>query len=113
MKTRFIFAIVSGCLVALSSPILFSVHAQSSSFPRNLTLGDTGSDVSALQQFLITNNFLHVATPTGYFGSLTQASVAVWQGTASLPTTGYFGPLSRAELEVQLAAQGGSLGSGG
>src|SRR5271170_4476280 len=39
-------------------------------FTRNLTVGSTGADVSALQQILINDGFLTaVSAPTGYFGS--------------------------------------------
>jgi peptidoglycan hydrolase-like protein with peptidoglycan-binding domain/chitodextrinase len=67
------------------------------SFPRDLAIGDTGSDVSALQEFLIANGFLH-ASPTGYFGVLTQSAVAAWQSIRGLPSTGFFGSLSRAAI---------------
>src|SRR5258708_3650314 len=43
----------------------------SSGFTRNLRIGDAGSDVSALQTFLIKNGFLSLAAPTGHFGAKT------------------------------------------
>lgn len=67
-------------------------------YARNLTIGDTGSDVSELQTFLIQQGFLTVAAPTGYFGPMTSAAVTKWQATIGLPSTGYFGPLSRAAI---------------
>ena len=40
------------------------------SFTKDLTLGSSGADVTALQQFLITEGFLTaVSAPTGYFGA--------------------------------------------
>src|SRR5882762_10244037 len=49
--------------------------AASSSFTRDLTVGSKGSDVTALQNVLISKGFLKAAA-TGYFGSLTKAALA-------------------------------------
>ncbi len=43
-------------------------------FSTNLTIGNTGIEVTKLQQTLIENGCLNVA-PTGYFGLLTQQGV--------------------------------------
>jgi len=67
------------------------------SFSRNLTVGSTGADVTALQTILNSKGYLTVA-PTGYFGSLTKAAVMAWQAAVGLPSTGFFGPLSRAAV---------------
>jgi peptidoglycan hydrolase-like protein with peptidoglycan-binding domain len=76
-------------------------------FVRSLSVGATGSDVTALQQFLSSQGFLNVSA-TGYFGVLTRAAVANWQahngvaasGSAGL---GIFGPLSRSFLAKRCA----------
>src|SRR5690242_9426602 len=59
-------------------------------FSRDLTVGSSGADVSALQAILIERGFLHIAAPTGYFGPLTKSAVAAWQASVGLPSTGYF-----------------------
>jgi len=67
-------------------------------FTRDLTLGSTGADVSALQATLVAKGFLvmPVGVPMGYFGGLTRAAVAKWQiANGVAPAAGYFGPLSR------------------
>ncbi len=65
-------------------------------FTRDLTVGSTGADVTALQNALISKGYLK-ASATGYFGSLTQAAVSAWQTAAGVtPTAGYFGAKSRA-----------------
>ncbi len=70
--------------------------ASSYTFTRDLTVGSTGADVTALQQALISGGYLN-ATATGYFGSLTQAAVAKWQTAMGIsPAAGYFGAKSRA-----------------
>ncbi|MEK7606324.1 MAG: peptidoglycan-binding domain-containing protein [Patescibacteria group bacterium] len=66
-------------------------------FTRDLTVGASGADVTELQNFLAAEGFFSVAA-TGYFGSITQASVAAWQSANGVaPATGYFGAISRAK----------------
>lgn len=66
-------------------------------FTRDLTIGATGADVTALQQALIAAGYSIPAGATGYFGTQTQAAVAAWQTAAGVtPPAGYFGPKSRA-----------------
>ena len=74
-------------------------------FPRSLSMGASGPDVSALQTVLEQKGFLTMppAVDTGYFGALTSAAVSAYQTTVGLPPIGVFGPLTRAELISQLA----------
>ncbi len=67
---------------------------------RDLTLGVSGEDVTCLQEYLVSKGFLSVS-PTGYFGSLTQAGVKKWQAEAGISMTGYFGALSRAAYSAR------------
>lgn len=70
-------------------------------FTNNLTIGASGTDVSELQQFLISGGFLKIITPTGYFGPLTKAALGKWQASENIyPTAGFFGPLSRARINL-------------
>ncbi len=65
-------------------------------YTRDLTVGSKGADVTALQGMLISGGHLKVAA-TGYFGALTKAALAQWQGTNGItPAVGYFGPKTRA-----------------
>jgi len=75
-----------------------STGSMSYSFTKDLTLGSTGADVTALQQLLISKGELTaVSAPTGYFGSLTQAALAAFQAANGIsPAAGYFGPKTRA-----------------
>jgi hypothetical protein len=62
-------------------------------FTRNLTIGSTGADVTALQ------TKLGVSPATGYFGALTKAAVVAYQtANGIVPATGYVGPLTLAKL---------------
>jgi peptidoglycan hydrolase-like protein with peptidoglycan-binding domain len=62
------------------------------SFTRDLTIGSTGADVSALQAAI------GVTPATGYFGSITAAAVRSYQASKGISATGFVGPLTRAAL---------------
>lgn len=63
------------------------------SFTRNLTVGSTGADVTALQVKL------GVTPATGYFGAITKAAVVAYQtANGIVPASGYVGPLTLAKL---------------
>lgn len=82
----------------------------SASFTRDLTVGSTGADVTALQTWLISKGFSIPAGATGYFGAQTKAAVAAFQAANAItPAAGYFGPITRAKV----AALGGSSSSTG
>ena len=71
-------------------------------FPRDLTVGAKGEDVSRLQQFLAKDSSIYPeGLVTGYFGALTQKAVTRFQQKNNItPTRGYVGPLTRTKLEV-------------
>lgn len=103
MDMRFLFAsILLGMILALSV-LITSVSAET--FNTNLTIGSTGTDVVALQTYLVNNNYLviPVGVSKGYFGNLTQAAVARWQAVKGIvPAVGYFGPISRQVLATEM-----------
>lgn len=76
-------------------------------FTRNLTLGMTGEDVRALQQYLNAHGFTVSAAGAGspgyesaYFGLKTQMAVSAYQRSMGItPTAGYFGPKTRASIK--------------
>ena len=75
-------------------------------FTRDLTLGSTGEDVRALQQYLNSAGYTVASTGAGsvgnesaYFGALTQAALSNFQAANGVsPTAGYFGPITRAKI---------------
>jgi hypothetical protein len=86
-----------------------AVIPDTSGFARDLTLGSTGSDVTSLQLFLISEATGSAATTlsgsgaTGYFGALTRAALAEYQAATGIaPAAGYFGPLTRARVTLAL-----------
>ncbi|MFH1473064.1 MAG: hypothetical protein ABIF06_01460, partial [bacterium] len=73
--------------------------ASTATFTQNLTVGSTGSEVTALQQVLVAQGRLTMPAGVayGYFGPLTRAATASWQAANNVaPAVGYWGPISRA-----------------
>jgi len=70
-------------------------------FTKDLTMGSTGADVTALQQALIGAGYTIPAGATGYFGSQTQDAVIAYQKAKGItPAAGYVGPVTRASLNA-------------
>jgi hypothetical protein len=73
-------------------------------FTRSLTLGSSGADVKALQEYLNTHGFTVATTGPGsagnettYFGRATRIALAKFQKAKGIsPAVGYFGVLTRA-----------------
>lgn len=71
----------------------------STTFTRDLTIGSHGTDVTALQTWLISKGFTISAGATGYFGAQTKAALAAWQAANGVsPAAGYFGAITRAKV---------------
>ena len=85
-------------IAALQAQAGGSTSASASmTFSKDLTLGSSGADVTALQNWLISKGHTIAAGATGYFGAQTKSAVAAWQASAGItPAAGYFGPKSRA-----------------
>lgn len=106
-------------LIALLTELL-SVGGDSSAsachnWTVDLTVGSTGADVTALQEFLVDadtgsaaaslNAAFSSGVTMGYFGGLTQAAMAEYQAAQGIsPPAGYFGPITRAHLDGVCAA---------
>jgi hypothetical protein len=65
-------------------------------FGSNLRYGETGMEVSFLQEYLAEQGYFHYPSITKYFGSVTFGAVKAWQAANGIPNTGFFGPISRA-----------------
>lgn len=87
---KFIIAAVLGLALVAGS------NANAATFSSYLKVGSTGSEVTALQTWLVQANYLTMpaGVAKGYFGQLTKTAVAAWQASVGLPATGYFGPMS-------------------
>ncbi|MEK9154586.1 MAG: peptidoglycan-binding domain-containing protein [Patescibacteria group bacterium] len=82
------------------------------SFTKSLTIGATGDDVKALQQFLNSKGFTVATSGAGsvgnestYFGSKTAAALAKYQASVGIsPAVGYFGSITRNYVNSLAAA---------
>jgi len=81
-------------------------------FTRDLTIGSSGADVTALQNWLIKMGASIPAGATGYFGAQTAAALGKWQASVGIsPAAGYFGPITRAKVNSMAGgSNGGSTG---
>jgi len=106
--------VVSSAAVILGFALIAS--AASYTFSNYLSVGSTGADVTALQNFLIANGFSipsisSGAAQPGYFGSQTQAAVKAYQTQHGIPSTGFVGPLTVASLNKGGTAMTGTTGT--
>lgn len=85
-------------------------------FTSDLTIGSTGSEVTALQQWLVTKGYLVMPAGAayGYFGNLTKMALAKYQAEAGIsPAAGYFGPMTRAKVNAMAGTTTGGTTTGG
>ena len=109
-----------GIVAAAFLPLLAHAQTNTSSsgtpparcpaFDRTITLGATGDDVSALQEFLAEDTSIYPeGLVTGYFGPLTEAAVKRWQarngivsaGDSNTTGWGLVGPRTRALIAIK------------
>src|SRR3989338_6301842 len=86
-----ILARVSVALGAIVLIFAFTLSTSAATCPpivRTLARGATGADVTALQQFLISQGVLSADSATGYFGPLTERGVQSIQKTRNIVTSG-------------------------
>lgn len=87
----------------IPTPFIFGQQVRTIAI--NLTLGNRGKSVTALQEFLISQNkgpatqTLMKNGATNYFGTLTRSALMEFQKSVGItPASGYFGPITRAYL---------------
>jgi peptidoglycan hydrolase-like protein with peptidoglycan-binding domain len=95
--------IISLALGLATMAIATVVSAQGITFPTDLSMGQSGQDVTNLQTVLIAKGFdipaiSNGSIPKGYFGGQTKAAVIRFQLSLGLPPTGYVGPMTRSQL---------------
>lgn len=79
-------------------------------FTMDLTMGSTGAQVVALQDFLISKGYLVMpaGVAKGYFGALTRAALVKFQLANGIsPAVGYFGPITRAKVNGMIVVTPG------
>ena len=75
-------------LVAMAFPLVSQSATSCPALSRTLSRGTSGTDVTALQQFLISRNLLAVDSATGYFGPKTEQAIQAFQKSQNLATGG-------------------------
>ncbi len=100
MKKYIISSFIS--ILTVVSIVSFTSAAEYT-FSRDLTVGASGDDVTALQTWLISNGYDIPAISAslahkGYFGSQTRQALMKYQLSVGIPNTGYFGPMTRGRI---------------
>lgn len=102
--------VVTGA-VAMATLLGLPFLAEAATYTRQLDLGMSGADVTALQQFLASDPTTYPeGTVTGYYGALTAAAVGRYQAKNGLASVGRVGPATLSLLNGGVG--GGSLGGG-
>lgn len=76
----------------------FDNTSDQAAFKRRLSRGQRGDDVRLLQQVLINQGYLKIATPNGYFGPQTYNAVRQFQAGNNISSIGSVGPATREAL---------------
>lgn len=92
--------LVAAFAMLAAAPLL----AEAATLNRQLYVGISGSDVSALQAYLATDVTLYPqGLVTGYYGFLTRAAVANFQSRNGIEAVGRVGPITLAALNLRMA----------
>lgn len=92
---------IAAQIAVLQAELAALTGSSSTTFTMNLTLGSTGAEVTALQNWLIKKGYAIPAGATGYFGTQTQSALAAYQAANGIvPAAGYFGPITRAKVNA-------------
>ena len=94
-----------GLIVVSSAIMAVPFFASADVLNRQLSVGMSGSDVSALQAFLAADPSIYPAgLVTGFFGALTSSAVSQFQARNGLPAVGRVGPLTLALLNTRMSS---------
>ena len=97
--------VLAGVGLAVAAVLMMSAPAfASDTLNRQLQLGMSGTDVSALQTFLAQDATIYPqGLVTGYYGTLTTSAVSNFQARNNIATVGRVGPITLAALNAQMA----------
>ncbi len=107
----FFIAFIALAILGSSTTLAYAVETSATSqaatvstiISRTLRLGDRGSDVVMLQQFLARDPEFFSVEPTGYYGLKTAEAVKKLQKKMGLPLVGRVGPLTLKSINAVLA----------
>src|SRR6185369_17712701 len=99
----------------ITAVVVVSVAMPLSAFARSISIGMSGSDVTALQTALISKGYLEAGKATGYFGPLTDAALKKFQCDEKIICSGdtisgygIAGPRTQAALGISSGTTSGS-----
>jgi peptidoglycan hydrolase-like protein with peptidoglycan-binding domain len=96
-------AVQAGFVLVGAMVFMFPFIARADTLNRELSVGMSGTDVSALQTFLASDVSLYPqALITGYFGELTKVAVTHFQTRNGISAVGRVGPITLGVLNVQM-----------
>lgn len=99
--------VVDGNVGPATKALLLSDDAQA----KVIKLGDSGSDVTAIQERLAELGYMRAANATGYFGEITQEAVMAFQRRNSLGADGKVGTVTLKTLNSSSAKKAASSSS--
>ena len=92
---------------AMSLMFILPSFADAAELSRQLDVGMSGSDVTALQQFLAADTSVYPeGLVTGYYGNLTASAVGRFQAKNGLESVGRVGPITLSVLTSQMSIGG-------
>ncbi len=83
--------------------VLFAAAPMAMAAPSVMSLGSSGSDVTALQNTLISLGYCDFSAATGYYGTLTKTAVIRFQRVNGLSADGIAGPQTQSMLNSSSA----------
>jgi hypothetical protein len=101
-------------LLFVMALIILPSQVSAASLTRQLDIGVSGSDVTALQQFYAQDSAIYPeGLVTGFYGVLTAKATERFQLKNGLEVVGRVGPLTLAAINAQMTGSGGSMPSTG
>lgn len=98
------FFIIAACALGLSLVFALNAHRLNAQelCPTPLSVGSSGSDVKALQNFLEAQHYLNLPEGVikGYFGMMTRNALMSYQRMKNISAVGVCGPKTKAQLSV-------------
>src|SRR6185312_6114685 len=104
MKSKLYPLLAIAFTLSLSALLAVPSPASALTITRPLAFGSTGSDVSALQQFLKDQGYFTYPSITEYYGGFTWRAVAAFQYDHGLESVGNVGPKTRALIAALTAS---------
>lgn len=113
LKSSKSFLVEIGLIAVAIALMAIPIITHAATLNRQLEIGMSGSDVSALQTFLAQDNTIYPqGLVTGYFGSLTKSAVSNFQARNGIDTVGRVGPITLAAINAQMGGGGGTTFNG-